>query len=281
MARRRNGLLDDLVEIAAKLPWGAGVGLALVAYLGFHYLANQPMTPAKPVGMNTLGQDIGGMMVRTYLTVFSSFLQYIVPIALLIGAFASFIRRRRQSALHYQVAKSPTRDALEQMSWREFEGLTAEVFRRKGFQVIERGGNGPDGGVDLELRAGRDKYLVQCKQWKAFKVGVATVRELYGVMAAEGAVGGFVVTSGEFTADAKRFAEGQSIELVSTDVLLRLIKETGCVTTPAKAPEKNPACPKCGETMVRRRAKRGEAAGSEFWGCARYPQCRGIRAIEP
>ena len=28
------------------------------------------------------------------------------------------------------------------------------------------------------------------------KVGVATVRELYGVMAAEGAVGGFVVASG-------------------------------------------------------------------------------------
>ena len=37
------------------------------------------------------------------------------------------------------------------------------------------------------LRKDREKFLVQCKQWKAFKVGVTVVRELYGVMAAHGA----------------------------------------------------------------------------------------------
>ena len=58
---------------------------------------------------------------------------------------------------------------------------------------------------DLELHQGSDKYLVQCKQWKVSKVGVATVRELYGVMTAERAVGGFVVASGAFTDDAKAF----------------------------------------------------------------------------
>jgi restriction system protein len=45
-------------------------------------------------------------------------------------------------------------------------------------------------------------FLVQCKQWKAFKVGVQVVRELYGLMAAHGAAGGFVVTSGRFTDEA-------------------------------------------------------------------------------
>jgi hypothetical protein len=38
-----------------------------------------------------------------------------------------------------------------------------------------------------------------------------------------------------------------------------------------------PACPSCGAAMVRRVAKRGANSGREFWGCSRYPACKGIR----
>lgn len=40
-----------------------------------------------------------------------------------------------------------------------------------------------------------------------------------------------------------------------------------------------PLCPKCGAPMVKRRATRGENAGSEFWGCSRFPHCHGIVKI--
>ncbi len=40
-----------------------------------------------------------------------------------------------------------------------------------------------------------------------------------------------------------------------------------------------PLCPKCGEPMVKRRATKGENAGSEFWGCSKFPRCRGIISI--
>ena len=40
-----------------------------------------------------------------------------------------------------------------------------------------------------------------------------------------------------------------------------------------------PACPKCGGAMVQRTTKRGDNAGKVFWGCARYPQCRGVRSM--
>lgn len=229
MARKQSNLFEDLFEIAAKLPWKVGVVLALIAYLGFHYLATLPPPSFVAADLKTYGQTVSNGVARQLMITFGTFLQYLAPIALLIGAGVSFFRRRQQSGLHQQVASSPSRNALERMSWREFEGLTAEVFRRKGFQVVERAGNCPDGGVDLELKAGNDKYLVQCKQWKVSKVGVSTVRELYGVMAAEGAVGGFVVASGEFTEEASRFAEGRSIELVPTDSMLRMVKETGSV----------------------------------------------------
>jgi restriction system protein len=39
-----------------------------------------------------------------------------------------------------------------------------------------------------------------------------------------------------------------------------------------------PACPQCGSKMVLREARRGAHAGQSFWGCSRYPGCRGTRA---
>ncbi len=38
-----------------------------------------------------------------------------------------------------------------------------------------------------------------------------------------------------------------------------------------------PACPACGKGMVLRTARTGARAGSRFWGCAGYPECRGTR----
>lgn len=34
-------------------------------------------------------------------------------------------------------------------------------------------------------------------------------------------------------------------------------------------------CPNCGSAMVRRHAKRGSRRGSSFWGCSRFPHCKG------
>ena len=172
------------------------------------------------------------------------------------------------------------------MSWRDFELLVGEAFRLRGYSVIETGGGGPDGGIDLELRKDRELFLAQCKQWRAFKVSVGVVRELFGVMAARGAAGGFVVTSGVFTKEAHAFASGRNIELLDGPALVAMIGRT-----PRDAPiedrplqdtrtaEPAPACPKCGEPMVRRLARNGANAGGTFWGCTRYPACRGIRSI--
>lgn len=37
-----------------------------------------------------------------------------------------------------------------------------------------------------------------------------------------------------------------------------------------------PDCPRCSSQMVRRMAKSGENAGKEFWGCTKFPACRGM-----
>lgn len=37
----------------------------------------------------------------------------------------------------------------------------------------------------------------------------------------------------------------------------------------------SPACPQCGGPMTLKKARRGQNAGNSFWGCNKYPDCRG------
>jgi len=42
---------------------------------------------------------------------------------------------------------------------------------------------------------------------------------------------------------------------------------------------KAPNCPFCGSPMALRTAKKGSRAGSQFWGCAKYPACKGTKPL--
>ena len=41
-----------------------------------------------------------------------------------------------------------------------------------------------------------------------------------------------------------------------------------------------PSCPLCGKAMALRIARQGKNAGSRFWGCRAFPECRGTRPME-
>lgn len=36
------------------------------------------------------------------------------------------------------------------------------------------------------------------------------------------------------------------------------------------------SCPKCGAEMVMREVKKGQNIGNKFWGCSKFPKCRGV-----
>jgi len=287
---KRQGALEDIVEVASKLPWWVGVLLALVAFALLHSVAAMEVIAPKDI------QGLGDFATKQIIRTLALIGQYLIPLALLIGAAMSAYGRRKRRGLHLRVSTSNEAGILNDMSWREFEMLVGEAFRRKGFTVRETGGVGPDGGVDLVLSAGTEKFLVQCKQWRALKVSVNTVRELYGVMADKHASGGFVVTSGAFTKDAEEFAKGRNIELIGQAKLLQLIRDARLsldasrASAPAPDPWSNPiaeaeevaksmasACPLCGSAMTQRMAKRGANAGRPFWGCSNFARsgCRG------
>jgi restriction system protein len=164
------------------------------------------------------------------------------------------------------------------MTWRDFERLIGEAFRRRGFRVTGFGASRPDGCVDLALARNGERFLVQCKQWKKHQVGVTILRELNGVIAAIGASGGYVVTCGVFTREAREFARHTQIELIDRDALDELLGTAHGAPIAAAAPVEPsiPVCPQCGTAMTKREAARGRFAGQSFWGCQQYPRCTGI-----
>jgi restriction system protein len=83
----------------------------------------------------------------------------------------------------------------------------------------------------------------------------------------------------------ERVAESQVVEdKVLNAPPVEPVKPTVREVKPKAVPKapvgpKAPACPHCKKVMVLKVARTGANAGGNFWGCADYPKCRGIRAI--
>jgi restriction system protein len=206
---------------------------------------------------------------------------------LLAAPFAFFNGRRKRKLLEDQ----QDIDSIKALSWKEFEELVAEAYRRQGYRVIENG-LGPDGGVDVKLIDDNQTTLVQCKQWRSKNVGVAVIREMFGVMTSESASKVVIICCGVFTRDAISFAENKPIDLIGGAELLSIVKDIQNKSIISKvnpksdiepSPEPQPQnsstiidnpCPKCGNQLVERLAKRGANVCNSFWGCTSFPKCR-------
>ncbi len=276
MGRRKNNksVIEELVKVAAGLPWWVGFSAAIVAYFLFHYFAVQPAP--KSTGMDNLGNVMAAQMIKTL----AHFSQYLVPGVLCLGAISSIFGRKRRQKLLSSIESN--KNTLSDLNWYNFELLVGEAFRQRGYKVVETGKGGADGGVDLVLTKDSNTIFVQCKHWKAGKVPVTIVRELLGAIVAGKAQGGIVVASDGFTREAQEFAQANAIQLIGGAELTSMIRgvEVSQSVRRAQVPIVNstPSCPACGSDMKKRIAKRGMNVGAEFWGCSRFPKCRGTLA---
>lgn len=169
-----------------------------------------------------------------------------------------------------------TEELLVRLEWRRFEVLMQGYFDSQQWKA-QRSRVGADGGIDLFLYRpgeGRPAACVQCKAWTTMPAGVKPVRELFGVMAAEGISEGYFVCTYGYTAEARAFAEGKALHLWSgADILTRFqeLPESARTRILAEAYAgdfETPTCPSCDEKMILRQADK------PFWGCRRYPRCR-------
>lgn len=109
----------------------------------------------------------------------------------------------------------------------DFERQVHALLKKMGFEAEVTRASG-DGGIDI-IAHSRDhitggKYIIQCKDWSK-PVGEPPVRDLYGVVTAENANKGILITTSTFTAPALKFAEGKPLELIDGTKFSILLKQ--------------------------------------------------------
>jgi hypothetical protein len=134
---RSQGLLSDLNKTGFKLPWRVTSLAAIVVFVVFHVIAVQTASPATGT---TLSDGTFAQLAPIHQ--FALFSQYLIPATLWIGAMGSF-RMRVRSRLPLTASQGDPM-VVSAMSWREFERLVGEAFRRRGFTVT--------GGTRVEWR---------------------------------------------------------------------------------------------------------------------------------
>ncbi len=137
MARRKNGIAEDIFKITAALPWWMNC-LAVAVYVLL-----QPYAVLRRHSRNSWTNQPRGC--RAMSRTFAYYGQYILPLLFLSGALASFFKQRKRKNLVRIAGSGKTDDPLHDINWRDFELLVGEVFRMRGFTVIENDGGGADG----------------------------------------------------------------------------------------------------------------------------------------
>lgn len=116
---------------------------------------------------------------------------------------------------------------LNNLTGIEFENLVDLLLSKAGFSVSQTKAS-HDGGIDLIANSSqpffKGNYIIQCKRY-AGVVGEPIIRDLYGVVTNERANKGILITTGNFTNEAKKFAQGKNLELIGNLELVKLIQK--------------------------------------------------------
>lgn len=151
-----------------------------------------------------------------------SYYKYYYIILLSFFMFFSYFQFFKKKRIFFNVNDL---EQLKNLSWQDFEVLTGQIMRHLKYKVQEQGGAQADGGIDLIAYKNNSKYIIQCKHWKANKIGVKIVREMFGVSIHENANGVYIFTTGDFTKEARDFAKEKKVYLVNGYQICKLISQ--------------------------------------------------------
>ena len=128
-----------------------------------------------------------------------------------------------------KVAPAANQRDLDSLSGQDFEALVKVLLVEMGFQAELTDVTG-DGGIDIIATLDRPfvggRYIFQCKRYAEDNlVGAPAIRDFYGAVMADRAIKGIFITTSDFTAQAKEFADQTRIESVNRVKLLQLLEE--------------------------------------------------------
>ncbi|WP_038880929.1 restriction endonuclease [Vibrio jasicida] len=266
MARKSDGIIWYLMDA----PWWLSVILSIGVYVALSYVLPELAASSNNFVFNAVAPNLS--MFAPYFA-----LLFFIPAS--IAFFKQFQRRQRYRATTSHIRSKQVTTPFHQLSWLEFESYVGEYFKHQGYAVKQSFSQKPDGGIDIWLTKDGELSLVQCKHWKAKKVGIQVLREMYGVMIEHHASKMIIVTSGDFTSEAIAYAQDKRLWLVNGSELVHIIEDGRSFenkppksTSDMKLVPK--VCPNCQSVLVKRVAKRGVNKGKAFYGCTSFPTCR-------
>jgi HJR/Mrr/RecB family endonuclease len=189
------------------------------------------------------------------------------------------LKAKSGEPLYFQASPEPLpniqtpSEQLRKMDWFQFEKLIELIYRDRGYLVKRLGGANPDGGVDLIVESATEKFVVQCKHWKKWQVGVRQIREFLGTLADSKIQNGIYVTLTGYSGDAKALADKHGIKILDESDVMKMLEESEIKYSHEVSEllsDSRKFCPKCEKELVLRTAKQ---TGNQFWGCSSYPRC--------
>lgn len=128
--------------------------------------------------------------------------------------------KRLQAPSASRVAR--TLAAVRTMPWPEFAATLEAAWQRDGYTVTRT-----QGPADFELVKDTRRTVVAAKRWKAARTGIEPLRELAKAREAREAGVAVWVTAGELTEQARAFAAGERIRILTGDEFARLLPDAG------------------------------------------------------
>lgn len=127
---------------------------------------------------------------------------------------------------------SEIREKLYEVSPSDFEVLVRELMHYLGYPNVKVTGKSHDGGIDVlstrNTSNGIERVAAQCKRYRG-NVSVSVARDFLGAISNDQSIKqGFLVTTGEFTADCSRFCMSSGkIRPISGIELAKYVKQFG------------------------------------------------------
>ena len=129
--------------------------------------------------------------------------------------------QRRQREERERQGRLRTIEGLHKLTGSEFEELIESLFLGDGYEVQRCGRSGNDG-IDLIIKMSSSTDVVQCMRWRS-DIRSPVVHDFYGAMMQADARHGFIVTTADFSVNARAFARGKPISLIAGQDLVRWI----------------------------------------------------------
>ena len=195
----------NIFDFLAQIPWWVSVTLSASFYLLLQYVI--PYFGNQSALVNEVHVSLAPVFAP------------VVALALLTPVTFSFLKSSRKKKLHdlREEIKS-----IQELSWKQFSEQVAEAYENMDYLILENDFT-IDPSVDLVLRKSANLYLMQSRYWRNRKIGLREVRKLYTLMHNKQASGIFLLTTGIFSREARRYAIGRPINLIDGIQLVELL----------------------------------------------------------